>query len=179
MLAVTMTSQTAKASLLTDFSSWLKDNEPYFGTNALRASIGPLYSRGREVGSQNKVSDTFGGLVNVGYSLDDAGQVNVGFFAAYFNEQVFDGTLKAELGKTFTVLGQKFYVLAGGGPAINIAEPDNILGVGYTGLVWKHDIVKAREGTAPWTLYTSYAAAKASNWEGIIHSLNFGVSHRF
>lgn len=157
------------------------DNEPFFGTNALRVGVGALYSHGKKEYVNGPKTDTWGGYINAGYNLDEKGQVNIGLLGAFFDGDFYTATFKTELGKTWTIpyVNEKVYTFVGGGPALRLDNPDNLLGTAYTGLVWKKDIVKATETSAPWTLYTSVFAAKVADWGAPVYGLGFGVSHKF
>lgn len=164
-----------------DVVSFFKDTTNFWGQQTAIVGVSGLYSFGREKDSTAPKKNTFGAALDIRFPLDDKGQVSVGFFAAYFNKHVYDGSLSTTLGTTWTIplINQPVYTFVEGGPTLNFSHPDTIGAQTFTGAVWKHDFVKATSTKAPWTLFLNGAGGKLTDFEGWVGLFGAEVGHKF
>lgn len=170
--------KTGFAGALDTFKDWLKDNTNFWGQQTAIVDVSGLYSHGKESGSSGDAKNTYGAALDLRFPLDDQGQVTIGIWAAYFNESFFAGSLTSTLGKTvhIPVINTDLFLFAGGGPGANLAQPDALIGVAYTGAVWKHNLTG---GDKPLTLFVSGAVAKVTSWDGNVALLTVGIGKKF
>lgn len=165
----------------TDIADFFKDNTNFWGQQTVMVGVNALYSNGKETGSTGGNNSTFGGAVDVRFPLDENGQISVGFFLAYFNNDFYDGSFSTTLGTTWNipVINQPVFTFVEAGPAVNLANPDELLAQAFAGAVWKYEIVKATPKSSAWTLFVNGAYGKLTGWDGDIFLLGVEVGHKF
>lgn len=122
--AQTNTNTTPKLSLLGedlskfggDVWKYFQDSQPYFSNRVVRPTLGVLYLP--------NAPKKWGGLLHFDVPVDQNGQVNVGFAAAYINDSIYDATVNVTLGTTWNSNAQipwigSFHTWAGTGPGYN------------------------------------------------------------
>lgn len=178
---LTMLPPSTLTTLGKDFLGWFKDNTNFWGQQTAIIGANALYSNGRVSDSTSSKKNTFGAALDVRFPLDANGQISIGFFAAYFNSSFYDGSISTTLGKTINVplINQPIYLFVEGGPALNLANPNAVLAQTFTGVVWKHDIIKGTADKAPWTLFVNAAVGKVTGWDGGIFLGGIEVGHKF
>lgn len=98
-----------------DILSWLKDNQPYFGTNGYQVEAFALYNESK-----------WGGLLDIHLpltSLSTNAQISAGMALGYLDHQWYTATLSVQLGTTWNVpvIG-KVYTWLESGPGLNIHD---------------------------------------------------------
>jgi hypothetical protein len=149
-------------TIATDGLAWFKDQTNFWGQKTILVGVNALYSKGHLDGSGQANKNTWGAVMSLAYPLDDKGQITLGFFGAYFNGDVFDGSIATTLGKTINIpyINQQVFLFAEAGPAVNLNNPDRLLAQGFVGAVWKRPIGKG------FTLYVDAGYGKVTDWTG-------------
>lgn len=165
----------------TDLYTFIKDNTNFWDQHTLMAGVSGLYSHGHSEGTTDKDHDVFGGVVDVRFPLDANGQVSVGFMAAYFNKDLYDGSISTTLGTTWNIplINLPVFTFFEGGPTLNFSHPDKLGAQAFTGGVTKFNLTKATTTSAPWILYVNAAAGKVSDWHGGILLFGPEIGHKF